>query len=138
MSLENVKVGDWIKVKVTEISEHPRYPIRCGDMLSFAKNGAYYCDSKQVAFPVEQTERWMLVSDNSVRWVKRKVISHINGYFLAWNDAKTDEQIKDSRNASGWRYAKEIETKIEFNLELSLEEIAEKFGVNVEQIKIKK
>ena len=137
MSLENVKVGDWIKVQVTEISDHPRYPIRCGNMLSFAKNGVYYND-EQVAFPTEETERWMMVSNDSINWVKRKVITQKNGKFLAWIFAENDEVLNSVSDATSWDFAKEIETKIEFNLELSLEEIAEKFGVNVEQIKIKK
>jgi hypothetical protein len=135
MSLVSIKAGDWIKVKVTEVNLDRKYPIRCGEDLSFKMDGAYVDGLGQVAFPVESTERWMMVSDNSMRWVKRKVISHINGNFLAWNNAETDEGIKDSRNASTWKYAKQIE---EHPLEVTLEEIAEKFGVNVNQIKIKK
>jgi hypothetical protein len=137
MNLENVKVGDWIKVQVTEIIEHPIYPIRCGNKLSFAENGAYYND-EQVAFPVEETERWMMVSNDSINWVKRKVIMTKNGKFIAWIFAENDEALNSVSDATSWDFAKEIDTKIEFNLELSLEEIAEKFGVNVEQIKIKK
>jgi hypothetical protein len=137
MNLENVKVGDWIKVQVTKIDESTNFPIRCGNMLSFAKNGVYYND-EQVAFPTEETERWMLVSDDSIRWRKRKVITNHNNKFIVWSGAETDEEVNNSVETSYWNFAKEIETKIEFNLELSLEEIAEKFGVNVEQIKIKK
>jgi hypothetical protein len=61
-----------------------------------------------------------------------------NGKFIAWSYAENDKEVLNATDATGWKFAKEIETKIEFNLELSLEEIAEKFGVNVEQIKIKK
>jgi hypothetical protein len=138
MSLENVKVGDWIKLQVTEINNKNRFQIRCGNLLTFAKNGSYYNENEQVAFPLEETERWMLVSDDSIKWVKRKVFMTRNGKFIAWAGAENDKEINNATDATGWIYAKEIETKIEFNLELSLEEIAEKFGVNVEQIKIKK
>jgi hypothetical protein len=138
MSLENVKVGDWIKVQVTEIKDSDMFPIKCGNDLSFNKNGNYIEGGEQVAFPLEQTERWMMVSDDSIRWVKRKVITNNNNKFIVWEGAETDEEVNNSVDTSYWNFAKEIETKIEFNLELSLEEIAEKFGVNVEQIKIKK
>jgi hypothetical protein len=80
----------------------------------------------------------MLVSIDSINWVKRKVITQKNGKFLAWIFAENDEELNSVSDAASWDFAKEIDTKIEFNLELSLEEIAEKFGVNVEQIKIKK
>jgi hypothetical protein len=138
MSLENVKVGDWIKVQVTEIKDSDMFPIKCGNDLFFNKNGNYIEGGEQVAFPLEQTERWMMVSDDSIRWVKRKVITNNNNKFIVWEGAETDEEVNNSVDTSYWNFAKEIETKIEFNLELSLEEIAEKFGVNVEQIKIKK
>jgi hypothetical protein len=137
MSLENVKVGDWIKVQVTEIDDTQDYPIIC-DILCFDKNGVYSFKGGQIAFPVEETERWMMVSNDSINWVKRKVITQKNGKFLAWIFAENDEALNSVSDATSWDFAKEIDTKIEFNLELSLEEIAEKFGVNVEQIKIKK
>jgi len=138
MNLENVKVGDWIKVQVTEIDDTTKFPIRCGEKLSFRKDGTYYRENEEIAFPLKTPERWMLVSDDSVRWVKRKVFMTRNGKFIAWSCAENDKEVLNATDATGWEYAKEIETKIEFNLELSLEEIAEKFGVNVEQIKIKK
>lgn len=138
MSLENVKVGDWIKVQVTKIDDTTKFPIKCGEILSFRKDGTYYRKNEEIAFPTEETERWMLVSNDSINWVKRKVITNNNNKFLAWCNAETEEEVNNATDAICWKYAKEIDTKIEFNLELSLEEIAEKFGVNVEQIKIKK
>jgi len=138
MSLENVKVGDWIKVQVTEIKDSDMFPIKCGDDLSFKKNGNYIQGGEEIAFPLKTPERWMMVSNDVINWVKRKVFMTKNGYFLAWSCAENDKEVNNATDATGWKYAKEIETKIEFNLELSLEEIAEKFGVNVEQIKIKK
>jgi hypothetical protein len=138
MSLENVKVGDWIKVKVTKIDDPSNFPIKCGEKLSFRKDGTYYRENEEIAFPLKTPERWMLVSNDSIRWIKRKVFMTRNNKFLAWSVAENDKEVNNVTETSTWRYAKEIEPKIEFNLELSLEEIAEKFGVNVEQIKIKK
>jgi hypothetical protein len=135
MSLENVKVGDWIKVQVTEIDDSDLFSIKCSKKLSFTKNGVFFPNDRQIAFPLE---RWMMVSDDSIRWVKRKVITNNNDKFITWCGAETDEEVNNSFETSYWNFAKDIEPEIDDNLELSLEEIAEKFGVNVEQIKIKK
>jgi hypothetical protein len=135
MSLENVKVGDWIKVQVTEIDDSETYPIKCGKDLSFIKNGNYIEGGGQVALPVEVTERWMMVSLNNINWEKRKVFAQKSGKFIAWSWAENDESVLNQLDTSSWKYAKEIE---EHQVEVTLEEIAEKFGVNVNQIKIKK
>jgi hypothetical protein len=135
MSLVSTKAGDWIKVQVTEVDLDRTYPIRCGEDLSFKMNGTYCHENEQVAFPLEQTERWMMVSEDEKDWRKRKVIAYKNGKFIVWSGAETDEEVKDETGTSWWKYAKEIE---EHQVELTLEEIAEKFGVNVNQIKIKK
>lgn len=136
MSLLNVKAGDWIKVQVTEINLDRNFPIRCGERLSFLFNGEYVDGLGQVAFPLESTERWMMVSDSGKDWLKRKVLMEKNGYFITWGSASTDEEVEATNHIINWKLAKEIEE--ENPVELTLEEIAEKFGVNVNQIKIKK
>lgn len=134
--LENVKVGDWLKVQVTKIYENGEYPIRCGNNLSFAKNGKYASEATEpTAFPLNEFQgRWMMVSDNLEKWYIRKVFTQRNGKFIAWINAENDEEVNKAKAATVWEYAKEIEQPIE----LTLEEIAEKFGISVEQLKIKK
>lgn len=136
MSLENVKAGDWIKVQVTEVDLDRNFPIRCGEDLNFTLGGEYKLDCVQIAFPLEPTERWMMVSDDGADWRKRKVIMKKNGIFIAWGSASTDEEVEKTYRIITWKYAKEIEEV--HPVEVTLEEIAEKFGVNVNQIKIKK
>jgi hypothetical protein len=135
MSLVSIKAGDWIKVQVTEVDLDRTYPIRCGEDLSFTLDGSYCQGFDQIAFPLESTERWMMVSEDATRWRKRKVFSQKNGKFIAWAWAENDEEVNNSTETSSWKFAKELE---EQKVEVTLEEIAEKFGVNVEQIKIKK
>jgi hypothetical protein len=135
MSLVSTKAGDWIKVQVTEVDLDRTYPIRCGEDLSFTLDGSYCQGFDQIAFPLESTERWMMVSDDSIRWRKRKVIMTKNNKFIVWSGAEIDKQVNDTVETSHWNFAKELE---EQKVEVTLEEIAEKFGVNVEQIKIKK
>ena len=142
MSLKNVKVGDWIKVQVTEIVENRIYetiadriyPIKCSG-LSLTMKGELLEGAGQIAFPLEPTERWMMVSDDGKDWLKRKVIMKKNGKFLAWRIAESDEEVLRTSIITGWKYAKEIE---ECPVEITLEDIAEKFGVDVNLIKIKK
>lgn len=102
MSLENVKVGDWVKIQVTEIDE--------------------------------KAERWMMVSNDENKWKKRKVIMFKNGMYIFWMDAETELEVAKTTRTMSWKFAKELPTEVE----LTLKQIAEKFGVNVEQIKIKK
>lgn len=135
MSLLNVKAGDWIKIQVTEVDLDRKYPINCNG-LEFTLEGKYHEWSNEIAFPLEPTERWMMVSLDGSKWQKRKVVMTKNGKFIAWVSADTDESILKIVDTTAWNYAKEIEEV--HPLELTLEEIAEKFGVNVNQIKIKK
>ena len=86
--------------------------------------------------------RLMLVSDDNKNWRKRVVqfersIRDIN-YYFAWNDAETLEDSLEQTRLVDWKFAKEIEPEQPKVIELTLEEIAEKFGVEVNNLKIKK
>jgi hypothetical protein len=146
--LSNVKVGDTIwtiqegDVDVIGIRLSDIYSIKT-KIYSYAINGKNQkLDKHPSAFiknPFENVgfqERWMMVSMHGGDWRKRKVFAKKNGIFLAWYNAKTDEAVKKELRLDSWKYAKEIEEPKE--LELTLEQIAEKFGVSVESIKIKK
>ena len=144
--LSNVKEGDTIwtiphgELIVRQIKDFDPFPLKT-EIISFTKDGKN-CRTNKIpsAFtknPFETIgfqERWMLVSINNVTWDRRKVLMQKNGYFIAWDNAETDEAVKGAIRATPWQYAKEIEEPFE----LTLEEIAEKFGVSVESIKIKK
>jgi hypothetical protein len=147
--LSNVKVGDTIwalpygEAKVKHIHQTLNSYVIETSHNTYTLDGKYYVEQKYPsAFtknPFENTgfqERWMMVSTNERHWFKRKVFIQKNGYFIAWDNADTDEAVKESLRVAPWQYAKEIEEPKE--LELTLEEIAEKFGVSVESIKIKK
>jgi arylsulfatase A-like enzyme len=147
--LSNVKKGDTIwtytngDVLVMDIIEYSKYPIRLKDKASYTLSGKWQLGDKYpTAFtkkPFENIgfqERWMMVSMNGGDWSKRKVFAKKDGKFLSWSGANTDEDVKKAIGTTAWEHAKEIEEPKE--LELTLEEIAEKFGVSVELIKIKK
>jgi hypothetical protein len=130
-TLENIKVGDWVKMQVSEVEEGRIFPIKISagngfDPISFTNDGKYYEGEKQVIFPLEEheqpkfKERWMMVSEDEENWYKRKVFACKKNYYIAWSDAITDEEVKDIYEVTTWQFAKEIEE--EQPKELSLEE----------------
>ena len=77
--------------------------------------------------------RVMLVSDYGDSWYKRVVFMKKCDRFLAWNNAETIEESECVYGNVPWRYAKELPEKVE----LTKSEIAEKFGISIEQLVIK-
>ena len=77
--------------------------------------------------------RVMLVSDDGVTWNKRVVFMKKNDRYLAWNNAETIEDAECTYRVASWRYAKELPEKVE----LTKSEIAEKFGISIDQLVIK-
>lgn len=65
---------------------------------------------------------------------KRVVFMEKNGKYLAWTGAETLEEAEGELGVYNWKYAKDIEEPVE----LTMDEIAEKFGVDVTRLKIKK
>jgi len=125
--LSNVKVGDtiWtIKEGISEvigIGADDHYPIRT-NIDSYTLYGKRVDTNKYPsAFtknPFENVgfkERWMMVSDDKLRWRRRRVFMQKNERFYAWDSAETDEAVKEALRVVLWKYAKEIE-------ELTLEE----------------
>ncbi len=143
--LSSVKVGDTIwtiqkgDLVVSQVSQDT------DPYIILTSYGSYTIDGRVSAthlYPTAFTknpfenvgfqERWMMVSDDEKEWVKRFVFMQKNGSHIAWFTAETDEEVSEETDTTTWIYAKEIEEPKE--LELTLEQIAEKFGVSVEQI----
>ncbi len=110
------------------------YPLTC-DQLSFSKNGKSHIDHKYPSLylsnPFEQINEFpklMEVSNNREYWSKEKVIYKTASHYIAVND-KSGHIIK-------YEYAREIQEPV--IIEYTLEEIADKFGVDVNTIRIKK
>jgi len=66
----------------------------------------------------------------SDKWVKRVFIAKNRGRFICFSNSETIENSVNSMNLSFWNYMREIQP----NLELTLKEIAVKYGV--ESVKI--
>lgn len=78
----------------------------------------------------------MEVSETGDIWGKRVVFMEKCGRYLGWMDAETLEEAENRIATASWKYAREIQQPQQ--LELTIDQIAEKFGVPSEQIKIKK
>ena len=65
---------------------------------------------------------------------KRVVFAEKEGYYIAWAYAETLEDAEKRINTHPWKYAKGVDEPIE----ITLEQIAEKFNVEVSKIKIVK
>lgn len=87
-------------------------------------------------FQANEYPKVMEVSNNNVSWQKRVVFMEKNGNFLAWVDAKSIEEAENEIYTYTWGFAREIQPVP--TLELKLDEIADKFGVSVDRLKIKK
>ena len=64
--------------------------------------------------------------------INRVVFMEKNGRFLAWRGAETIEDAEKEIEVVTWYFAKDIEQKVE----ITLEEIGRKFGVEPNLIKI--
>jgi hypothetical protein len=123
-------------VTIIELNERRAYPIIVKDrdesITGFTKDGKNielhdlptlflscpYGDSFQ--------SREMDVSDDKVNWTKKTVIAEHCGWFITYDD-------KSTILVGNYLYAREITTT-----ELTMEQIADKFNIPVEQLKIKK
>ena len=74
----------------------------------------------------------MLVSIDEIKWHKRVVFMKKCDRYLAWIDAETIEESEDIYKTTSWRYAKEFPEKIE----ITKSQIADKFGIPIDLIKI--
>lgn len=76
----------------------------------------------------------MEVSDDGKNWKRRVVFKEKQGKFLAWAGIETLEEVEDMVEVTSWNFAREIQEP----REISIQEIADKFGIPVEEVRIKK
>ena len=74
----------------------------------------------------------MLVSDDGISWHRRVVFMKRCGRYISWIDAETIEESENIYKTAYWCYAKELPEKVE----LTKSQIADKFGIPIDLIKI--
>jgi hypothetical protein len=142
--MKEFKVGDEVimKGRVVEISpSHYDYPVSVlfegypnEEFMRFTKEGKYLTNFPFISlFHAQPTERLVEVRDyDDQEWVTRVFCKEINGLYYAWVNATTLEGVKTSPGLTSWRKMREITPK----KKVTLAEIAEKFGVSVDEIEI--
>ena len=76
--------------------------------------------------------RVMFVSDDGNSWNKRVVFMKKCDKYISWVDAETIEESEIIYKTTYWRYAKELTEKVE----IKKSQIADKFGIPIDLIKI--
>lgn len=71
---------------------------------------------------------------NSMAWQRRVVFMEKNDHYLAWKYSQSLAASGYELETCAWKYAKDEEVEVE----LTLQEIADKFGISIDQLKIKK
>jgi hypothetical protein len=142
---EDLKEGDTVwtiqdgKVTILSTTEGDYYPIKTSTGGKYTKDGKYQTwdeyPSIYLTDPLDKklNGMWMLVSDDNISFVRRFVIAKKQNKFIAWCLATTCEMVIDVVATKVWNYAKE-----EKEICLTMDEIADKFGINVDKLKIKK
>ena len=77
-------------------------------------------------------DKVMEVSEDGKRWITRVVFGKKNELYIAWAGGKCSnlEGARAINSTVSWEYARRIKTK------LTLQEIADKFGLNKDEIEI--
>jgi hypothetical protein len=83
----------------------------------------------------ENQERIVQVTDSEYdEWIKRVFIMEKNGKFICWDKAQTIEEAESVTHAIAWNFMREVPEK----RVITMQEIAEKFNIDVELIEIEK
>ena len=111
------------------------YGVIDGYFSVYSERQAAENNAEIIELPKEENSfpRVMLVSTDGRKWHKRVVFMKKCDRYLAWNKAETIEESECVYESTYWRYAKELPEKVE----LTKSEIAEKFGISIEQLVIK-
>ena len=119
-----MKVGDKVYVEVEIISVKSE--------LINTRLGWFDNSEAITQIPIQEG-RWMMVSDYEAHWKKRFVVGKFRDKFIAFSDADDEESLKKAgKSTTPWKYAKEIPIK----RKLTMQEIAEKFNEDVDNIEI--
>jgi hypothetical protein len=85
-----------------------------------------------ISYKDEYPKVMLVWDDEESRAVKRVVIKKTSLRYVAWN-APSIEESKEALSTAQWRHAKDLPTI----KEVTLEEVAKKFNISVENLRIK-
>ena len=123
---------------IEDDSEFRFYGFINGEFNNYRRKSVNLYKAKIIELPTESPKeertfpRVMLVSDDGNSWHRRVVFMKRCGRYISWINAETIEESEDIYKTTSWRYAKEFPEKVE----LTKSQIAEKFGIQIDLIKI--
>ncbi len=154
--MEQFKVGDRVFDlvlqewgEVTSVNNTPTYPIQVlfndGELATYTAEGMYtktnrvprlYHQEMAIA-PKDSLERVVQVRDHvNDNWEQRVLIKSLpNGTALCWCDAETIKEAKDEAETTVWALWRELSTESQ-KVKLTRAEIAEKLGIDIDQLEI--
>lgn len=115
--------------KIEEISD---YSVKFEDPDTHVWAFSFSCINSIVTSSSYPKVMWVRADDDD-NWRKRVVFMEKAGRFIAWASATTIEEVENIIDTTVWRQAKDIQPMVE----LTIAEIAEKFQLQPEQIRIK-
>jgi hypothetical protein len=138
IKFEELKVGQkiWIKAEVEQFTDSSNYPIRVLGH-GFTRDGKLRLSDKDpmlfLSNPFEGSERVVEVRDSyKHKWERRVFIKTSCGITFCWLDAETIEESANVTETEGWYFMRELPAKTV----LTKQQIADKFGVEVENLEI--
>ena len=154
--MEQFKVGDRVFDlvlqewgEVTSVNNTPTYPIQVlfndGELATYTAEGMYtktngvprLYHQEMAIVPKDSLERVVQVRDHvNDNWEQRVLIKSLpNGTALCWCDAETIKEAKDEAETTVWALWRELSTESQ-KVKLTRAEIAEKLGIDIDQLEI--
>lgn len=142
---KKLKVGDtaYVPLRIEAIDNGDYFSISATTngmkFFSFLGDGRYSSASTcpDIVLSVNEYHKVMNVSDDGEHWIPRVVIAKNSAGFTAYADAETLEEADTEKATTMWKYAREIQPEPK-RVKPTIQEIADKIGVNAELIDIVK
>jgi hypothetical protein len=145
--MKEFKVGDKVVMKGIVVSKHIhteheyKVCVNWNNHTTLIKQYYYQdgrcstIDTEPAIFHDTTQERLVQVRDyvNDI-WYTRVLLMQKNDKYICWEDAETIEEAESKTRTTVWNFMREVPEK----KTITMKEIAEKFGIDVEQIEIKK
>jgi len=143
--MKEFEIGDKVVMKGVVVSKHihteHEYKVGVEWNIQYVSKQYYYQDGRYSTIDTEPTifhenqERVVQVRDyKNNKWSTRVLIMEKNGKYVCWNKAETIEEAKKETYTTRWNFMRELPEK----RVITMQEIAEKFSIDVEQIEIEK
>jgi len=142
--MKEFEIGDKVVMKGVVVSKHihteHEYKVGVEWNIQYVSKQYYYQDGRYSSLDTEPTifyenqERVVQVREHEGEpWNNRVLIKESMGKFVCWDKAETIKEAESGTHTIVWRFMREVPEK----RVITMQEIAEKFNIDVELIEIK-